>query len=203
MDERVSFRAAYERFPTSVRGAFVLRGADGLPHQVRIEGARAVELGGRGSPSIAIVPTIIEVAPTLDTFVPFELPTMELGAGWYQLECAVQIDGDAETVRPGDRFLVAWPRSAVRRGTVAVDARAAKAGLGPVECAGDSVRIGFHAEKPPHVRLSVDGTSHPLLEIEHDPDTGKGRVIAYPVLRQHHRLRIEIRDADPVEVALP
>ena len=39
--DAVSVRAAYERFPVSVKGAFLLRGADGLPHQVRIESARA------------------------------------------------------------------------------------------------------------------------------------------------------------------
>ena len=33
-NDAVSVRAAYERFPVSVKGAFLLRGADGLPHQV-------------------------------------------------------------------------------------------------------------------------------------------------------------------------
>jgi hypothetical protein len=199
MDERVSFRAAYERFPTSLKGAFVLRGADGMPHQVRIGSAHASECGGRGGASIPIDPAIIEVAPTLDTFVPFELPITELGAGWYQLECDVVVDGDAFTVRPGRRFVIAWPRSAVRRGSVDVG----RSGVGSVECAGDSIRIAYEAERPPHVKLSVDGASHPVLEVEHDPDAGAGRVVAYPVLRQHQRLLIEIRDAEPVEVALP
>lgn len=199
MDERVSFRAAYERFPTSIKGAFVLRGADGMPHQVRIGSARAAECGGRASAPIPIEPAIIEVAPTLDTFVPFELPTMDLGAGWYQLECQAIVDGDPATVRPGERFLVAWPRSAVRRGTVEVGT----SGVGAVECAGDSIRITYESPKPPHLKLSVDGASHPVLEIEHDAGTAAGRVVAYPVLRQHHLLVIELRDADPIEVALP
>jgi hypothetical protein len=199
MDERVSFRAAYERFPTSVKGAFVLRGADGMPHQVRIGAARAAECGGRASAPIAIEPAIIEIAPTMDTFVPFELSTMELGAGWYQLECDVVVDGDAATVRPGTRFLVSWPRSAVRRGTVEV----ATSGVGAVECAGDCIRITYESARPLHVRLSVDGASHPVLDVEHDADTATGRVVAYPVLRRHTQLLIELRDADPIEVALP
>jgi hypothetical protein len=199
MDERVSFRAAYERFPTSIKGAFVLRGADGMPHQVRIGAARAAECGGRPGATIPIDAAIVEVAPTMDTFVPFEVSTMELGAGWYQLECEVVIDGDPVLVRPGKRFVVAWPRSAVRRGTVGVGA----AGLDAVECAGDSIRITYAAPKAPHVRLSVDGATHPVLDVEHDDDAAGGRIVAYPVLRQQHVLMIELRDADPIEVALP
>src|SRR5438552_9057190 len=118
MDDRVSFRAVYERFPATVKGAFVLRGADGLPHQVRIESARAAECAGRGEQRIALEATIIETAPTVDTFVPFEVSTMELAAGWYRLECEVLIDGDPALVHPGAPFSIPWPRGAVRRGTV-------------------------------------------------------------------------------------
>jgi hypothetical protein len=49
----------------------------------------------------------------------------------------------------------------------------------------------------------VDGAAHPVLEIEHDDATSAGRIVAYPVLRQQHVLVIELRDADPIEVALP
>jgi hypothetical protein len=199
MDDRVSLRAAYERFPTSIKGAFVLRGADGMPHQVRIVSARAAECGGRRGVPIPIEPAIVEVAPTLDTFVPFELSTAELAAGWYQLECEVVVDGDAGVVRPGERFVIAWPRSAVRRGTVDVG----RAGVGAIECGGDSIRITYEAERAPHVKLSVDGASHPVLEVEHDADAGTGRVVAYPVLRQHEQLVIELRDAEPIQVSLP
>jgi hypothetical protein len=199
MDERVSFRAAYERFPTSIKGAFVLRGGDGMPHQLRLVEARAADCGGRGSVAIPIEPAIIEVAPTMDTFIPFELSTMEMGAGWYQLECDVVVDGDVGTVRPGDRFVIAWPRAAVRRGTVRVEV----SGIVAVECAGDSIRISYEAEKAPSVKLSVDGASHPVLGVEHDGDAAAGRIVGYPVLRQHRRLVIEPRDADPIEVDLP
>ena len=64
--EAVSVRAAYERFPVSVKGAFLLRGADGLPHQVRIESARATECSGRGGRVIGLEAMVLEVAPTLD-----------------------------------------------------------------------------------------------------------------------------------------
>ena len=45
MDDRIAIRAKYERFPAAVKGAFLLKGADGLPHQVRLEDASALELG--------------------------------------------------------------------------------------------------------------------------------------------------------------
>lgn len=201
--DRVQIRAAYERFPATVKGAFLLRGADGLPHQVRIRAARAAECAGRGGHPIPMEPAVLEVAPTMDTFVPFELPLMDLPAGWYQLECEVVVDGDAATVRAGKRFTIPWPRSGVKRGTVTIRRRAGDVKLESVECVSDSVRIGFESEKAPHVKLSVDGSAHPVLEIEHDEGSGKGRVIGYPVLRRHERLAIEVKGEDPIEVRLP
>lgn len=201
--EKVRIRAAFERFPATLKGAFLFRGADGLPHQVRIEGARAAECAGRGGQPIPLEPAILEVAPTQDTFVPFELPLMDLPAGWYQLECRVVIDGEPGSVRAGDRFAIPWPRSGVRRGTVAVKKDAGEVRLGTLECVSDSIKIGFESAREPHVKLSVDGASHPVLDIEHDPDSGKGRVIGYPVLRQHERLSIEVKGAPRVEVRLP
>jgi hypothetical protein len=201
--ERVSFRAAYERFPATVKGAFVLRGADGLPHQVRIEHARAAECSGRDVHEIGVEPSVLEVAPTLDLFVPFELATVDLGAGWYQLECEVVIDGTPLVVRPGDRFAIPWTRSAVRRGTVRIGKKAGDVVWDHLECAGDSIRITYEADHRPNVKLAIDGTSHSVLEVDHDDESGRGRIIAYPALRGRERLAIEVRGAPAVEVALP
>jgi len=203
MDERVSFRAAYERFPMSIKGAFVLRGADGMPHQVRVEAARAAECAGRRAHAIPIEPAILEIAPTMDTFVPFEVPTTELLAGWYQLECDVVVDADPEIVRAGSRFAIPWPRAAVRRGTVAIAQKAGAVSLDALECTGDVIRILYTSTHALHTKLSVDGEQHPILEVEHDDDAGRGRVLAYPVLRSHQRLSIEVRGEKPVAVALP
>ncbi|HEY7477898.1 MAG TPA: hypothetical protein VIB62_06645 [Actinomycetota bacterium] len=203
MDDLVAFRAVFERFPVSIKGAFVLRGADGLPHQVRIERAVLGECAGRAAQAIAIDPAIIEVAPTLDTFVPFEVPTLELGPGWYQLRCDVQVDGVPDVIRPGDRMSIAWPRSAVRRGSVRLDEKAGEVLLVSLDCLGDTVRIPYVAGDPPSVRLTVDGTAHPVLQVEHDEEAGAGKIVGYPVLRQHERLGIEVRGQDPVEVDLP
>ena len=57
----------------------------------------------------------LEVAPTRDLFVLFEFPVVELPSGWYAIECRIAIDGSPETVRPGSRFAIPWPRGATRR----------------------------------------------------------------------------------------
>ena len=78
----ISIRAHFERFPATVKGAFVLRGEGRDPHQVRIE-ARARARAGRahGSQPIDLEPVTLDVAPNLDLFVPFEFPVTELEAG--------------------------------------------------------------------------------------------------------------------------
>jgi hypothetical protein len=209
--ERVSIRASFERFPATVKGAFVLRGADRDPHQVRIDAARVREVSGRGGLPIGLDPVTLDVAPNLDLFVPFEFAITELTAGWYGLECDVAIDGDVEQVRPPKRFAVPWPRATVRRGNVRVD-RTARVANGPkvhvehVECGGDSIRVAYSTDPAEALtlRLSADGSALPILETEFDPTTGHGKVTAYPVMRTHERLTIDVRGlADPIELALP
>ena len=202
-NDAVSVRAAYERFPVSVKGAFLLRGADGLPHQVRIESARAAECAGRGGRAIGLDAMVLEVAPTLDTFVPFEVPTMDLAAGWYRLECAVLVDGIPSVLHPGRPFAIPWPRSAVRRGSATIGKKAGGVAWETLECLGDSVRVSFAADAVPAVKLEMDGAAHPVLEIEFDEPSGHGRVIGYPALRSQRRLTIEGRGSEPVQVDLP
>ena len=203
MDDLVAIRAAYERFPASVKGAFLLRGADGMPHQVRIEAARAAECAGRGGETIGIETMVLEVAPTMDTFVPFEVSTMDMASGWYQLECDVVVDGTASVARPGDRFAIPWPRSAVRRGTATIGKKVAGVALESVECTGDRIVVGFAADQLPAVKLTMDGAQHPVLDVEFDEDKGRGAAVGYPALRAHDRLGVQIRGHEIVEVALP
>jgi hypothetical protein len=211
MDDRVSIRAHFERFPATVKGAFVLRAADRDPHQVRIAAARVREVSGRGSQPLDMAPITLDVAPNLDLFVPFEFPITELGAGWYGLECEVAIDGTLESVRPPKRFVVAWPRASVRRGAVKVGKTAQVRG-GPkvrfeqIECGGDSIRVSYVSAPsvPAVVRLAADGAALPILEAQFDQETGHGRVTAYPLLRSQSRVAIEVRGAaSPIEISLP
>lgn len=208
MDDRISIRAHYERFPATVKGAFVLKAAGRDPHQVRIESARLVELAGAGSHSIDLQPATLDVAPNLDLFVPFEFPITELGPGWYRLACDVLVDGVPAEVRAGDPFPIAWPRATVRRGAVAVG-KAVAAGSGKirieqVECGGDSIKVTYAAEEPALLKLTVDGMAVAQIAQEFDETAGVGRVTAYPVLKVHERLGIDVKgSAAPLEVKLP
>ena len=208
MSDKVSIRAHFERFPATVKGAFVLRGADRDPHQVQIHAAHVQELAGGGKRPIDLDPVTLDVAPKLDLFVPFEFPVMELGPGWYGLECRVTIDGDAAVVRPGKRFPVPWPRATVRRGSVpvgkAVDAGGRKVRLEQVDCAGDSIRVAYSASGSATMKLTADGATLTVLDEEFDGTAGKGRVTAYPLLKTCSRLAIEVGGAAAaVEIDLP
>jgi hypothetical protein len=209
--ERVSIRASFERFPATVKGAFVLRGADRDPHQVRIDAARVREISGRSAAPIGLDPVTLDVAPNLDLFVPFEFGITELTAGWYGLECDVAIDGDPENVRPPKRFAVPWPRATVRRGSVTVN-KNARIENGPrvhveqVECGGESIRVTYTTTPPEAlpVQLAADGSALTVLDSEFDMESGRGRVTAYPVMRTQSTLTIDIRGLPtPIQLDLP
>ena len=207
MDPDIAIRAHYERFPATIKGAFVLRGEGRDPHQVRIEAARVVEIAGADAQVIGVEPVTLEVAPHLDLFVPFEFSVADLRAGWYQLECEVLIDGVPEVVRPGARFPVAWPRATVRRGPVpvgsSVETPDGAVKLEQIDCGGDSIKIGFSASAAPVVKLRVDGDALPVLNVDVDENAGRGRVVAYPVAKSDAVLSVEIKGAGgSVEVPL-
>ena len=203
MNDRVRFRAVYERFPAAIKGAFVLRGADGMPHQVRLEAAHAAELSGRTPQPVGVASAVLEVSPTQETFVPFEVSTMDMASGWYRLECDIVVDGDPEVVRPGDRFAIPWPRAAVRRGRVTIGDKVSSVALETLECLGDTMRLAFAADAEPTVALSVDGRRHTVLDIVFDEETGRGVLTGYPALRSQRTLTIQIKGEAPVEVSLP
>lgn len=196
--QKVWIRAAYERFPATVKGAFVLRGVDRDPHQVVMRSARVVEAAGRQARPIDLARAVIDVAPRLDFFVPFEFPITDLGAGWYGLECEVDIDGSPATEHPGTRFSVPWPRATTRRGTVPVGRAVAPEGgpkvhIDQLDLGADSAKLQFSAEERVDIRVVADGDRLASLEEEFDPETGKGRLTLYPALRTHSSIRIEVR----------
>ncbi|HEU4354340.1 MAG TPA: hypothetical protein VFT27_02005, partial [Actinomycetota bacterium] len=119
----ISVRARFERFPATVKGAFIFRGEDPDPHQVVVGGARVSALGHGGSSPMPLAPVTLDVVPHRDVFVPFELPISELEPGWYTLVCDVEVDGSPATFDGGRRFSVPWPRATVRRGQVKVARR--------------------------------------------------------------------------------
>lgn len=199
MTEPISVRARFERFPATLKGAFIFRGEDPDPHQVILHGARVDPVGPGGSGEVPIAPATLDVVPHRDVFVPFELPVSELDPGWYTLVCVVDVDGAPREVDGGRRFCVPWPRATVRRGTLKLErdvtVGATVVRLEQLECAGDSVRLLLKLDPPGPltVRLSADGRRLETLEAEIDEQAGRGRVVAYPVLRSDSSLRVELK----------
>jgi hypothetical protein len=120
VSDPISVRARFERFPATVKGAFIFRGEDANPHQVVVGSARVAALGPGGSGPVPMAPVTLDVVPHRDVFVPFELPLSDLEPGWYTLVCDVDVDGSPATYDGGRRFSVPWPRATVRRGAVKV-----------------------------------------------------------------------------------
>jgi hypothetical protein len=184
-----------------------MRGADGNPHQLRLADARAVELAGHGSVSMGMPRATLEVAPNRDLFVPFEFTVAELSPGWYAIECDVAIDASPETIRPGARFAVPWPRGATRRDQVpvgtSVTTRDGKVRLDLLECRSDSVELRYEGTEAT-IALAADDTRLPVLEATFDVEAEAGSVVAYPILKTQAVVTITIKGADvPVEVPLP
>lgn len=207
----VSIRSHFERFPATVKGAFVVRGEDADPHQVSITGARAVGAGGGQARVVELAPVILDVPPHTDVFVPFELPVADLEPGWYGLECSAEVDGTPAEFPPTRRFVVSWPRAAVRRGTVPVGATLAAGsrslGVDRLECGADSIKLHVTATppEPPRVRLSADGRGLPVIDVTMDEETGAGIVSAYPLLRATGVLSIALGSGrgPSIDVPLP
>jgi hypothetical protein len=199
LTEPVSVRARFERFPATIKGAFILRGEDADPHQVAFREAHVVGIGLGSSHPVPMASVTLDVAPHRDVFVPFEVPVGDLDPGWYTMVCDLEVDGLERTYDGGRRFSVAWPRASVRRGQVkvgrGVEVGDARVVVEHVELAGDSLRVHLHADPPAPLgaRISVDGRRLEVLDVEVDEGSGRGKITAYPAMRTHRTLRIELR----------
>ncbi|MGA9160316.1 MAG: hypothetical protein WB297_05560 [Actinomycetota bacterium] len=199
MSEPISVRARFERFPATVKGAFIFRGEDANPHQVVVGGARVAALGAGGSNPVPLAPVMLDVVPHRDVFVPFELPLSELEPGWYTLVCDVEVDGSPAAYDGGRRFSVPWPRATVRRGQVKVGRQVKLGGatvqLEQVDCLGDSIKLHLRVEPVGEVsvRLFADGRRLQVLDLELDEETGRAKATAYPLMRTDEALRVELK----------
>ena len=119
-DVPIRVQTRFERFPASIKGAFVMAGADGNPHVVRVESADVVRSPGGVVKPVPLEDRQLDVAPARDLFVPFEVAVVEMEPGWYRLTTSVRVDGGRVWGFESRPFTIPWPRNDVRRGTVVV-----------------------------------------------------------------------------------
>jgi hypothetical protein len=138
----VEVRIRFERFPASIKGAFIARGADGNPHGIRLDWAELARLPSGPSRPVPTEDRPLDVAPARDLFVPFEVSIAELEPGWYELRSSVRVDAGESFTFAGRPFAISWTRNEVRRGTIPI---------------GESVRVGGRAFNI--LRLEMQGDS--------------------------------------------
>lgn len=198
-EEDLSVRARFERFPATVKGAFVIRGEDANPHLVSFLEARVVAVAGASGLTIPMKAAVMDCPPHQDVFLPFEFPITDLGPGWYELECDLDVDAVARTVLGGRRFVISWPRASVRRGQVPMRRTLSLAKgtvhLEHLDCASDHAILHYSADGSGNVGISLvaDGDRLGVLETDFDQDSGQGWVKTYPLMRSHESLRVEAK----------
>jgi hypothetical protein len=219
----------FERFPASIKGAFVLKGGDGDPHAVTFDWARVARIPSGPAKPIILEDRQLDVAPNRDLFVPFEVPVSEMEPSWYMVESSLRVDGGRSYGYSGRPFTIPWPRSDVRKGTIHVTTAVRVGDLSfhveRVELGWDSAAALWHL--PSGARegsagatleavavLIADGT-----ELEQLPDeagsrlseprsAGERRTVTYPLMRSARSLRVSMRlpsgeSAVPVVLHLP
>jgi len=154
-EEPIRVQTKFERFPASIKGAFVMAGADGNPHAIHIETAQVIRIPGGPAKPVPLEDRHLDVAPSRDLFIPFEVPVMDLDPGWYQFVSAVKVDGARVWTFQSRPFTIPWPRNDVRRGAMAVGERISAEGM------------EFEVER---VELGADAAVVVWRDAEGDPD---------------------------------
>jgi len=197
----VLVQTRYDRFPATVKGAFVLRGGDANPHLARLVRA-GIDLVPEGQvKEIPMGDIRVDVAPAKDLYVPFEVSITDLNPGWFVIGSDMQIDG-GEILRSASRpFSVPWPRGEVRTGSTPVDATAHVGGrtvrIERIELRNDRTIVvwreddALESESAIHAEVATGGG--PLAAV---PDStqegrlGERRSIFYPASRDVNLLAL-------------
>jgi hypothetical protein len=205
----VAVDVVFERFPASVRGAVVVRGADSEPHQILLA-ALAVTEAHAPSRVVHEVPAgavTVDVVPRGEILIPFDVPFADLAPGWYGVAAEVVVDGQRRVGGPGGvkRFLVPWPPEEVRRGTIPADLSIRVPGsrgahVERVDCKPDRAVIRWrHAPAEsadeaefPDLRVFAGSRRLPGLESTRVAATGERTTVVHPVLKRHRQLTFEI-----------
>lgn len=116
----VEVRTRFERFPATVKGALVLRGADGNPHAVRLESLEVARIPAGPARAVPMRDLRVDVAPAKDLFVPFETPVGDLDPGWYVIRSQVEVDVGTRLENDSRPFAMPWTRGTNRTGVVEI-----------------------------------------------------------------------------------
>jgi hypothetical protein len=225
---RVQIR--FERFPASIKGAFVLKGGDGDPHAVKFDWARVARIPAGPAMPIVLEDRLLDVAPNRDLFVPFEVAVSEMEASWYMVESSLRVDGGRSYPYSGRPFTIPWPRSDVRKGTIHV-AKLFRAGdlsfhVERVELGWDSAAVLWQPKGSGDAAAveGPDGGAWAVLmadgaELERLPDEagsrlseprgpGERRTVTYPLMRSVHSLQVVMKipsgeAGDPLSLQIP
>jgi hypothetical protein len=223
----VDVRIRFERFPATLKGAFVMSGSDGNPHVVRLDWAGIARIPSGPVRTFATEDVLVDVAPSRDLFIPFEAPITDLEPSWYVVRCSVQVDAAGSLQFDGRPFALPWPRGDVRRGTARLGRTVRVGGRGfdidRLDMAGDSAAVvwswgsetpaGPEAADGAEIRLLADGDPleglPPLSaggRIHGTLSPGEQRSLFYPVLRAVRSVTLVVRlasDEESEPVAAP
>jgi hypothetical protein len=205
----VDVRTRFERFPASIKGAFVMQGADGNPHRVRLMSAWIARIPSGGRLPVPVEGQMVDVAPSRDLFVPFEAASSELAPSWYAIESSVQVDGGRSYEFTSRPFVIPWSKGEVRCGTTRLDRRVRLGErsfvLDRIELGPDSASVVWRVEGSPgdpaaEAAIVADGThldvlppSVASLRAEFRTAAEERRTISYPVMRAVRNLAVQLK----------
>jgi hypothetical protein len=211
-EQPIRVQTRFERFPTSIKGAFVMAGADGNPHAVHIESAQVIRVPGGPAKPVPLDDRQLNVAPSRDMFVPFEVQVVDLEPGWYQVVSAVKVDGAGVWSFESRPFTIPWPRNDVRRGALVVGERVSAGGakfeVERVELGSDAAVVVWREADGPGAAVAAPEAVAILLadgvELAAVPpftgskafeprQPGERRSVSYPVPKATRSLEVIIR----------
>jgi hypothetical protein len=229
----VEVRTRFDRFPATIKGAWVMRGADGNPHAVDLHEATVDRIPSGPSKPVPVGEVRVDVAPSRDLFVPFEVPITDLDPGWYIIRAVIRVDAGRTWSYASRAFTMPWSRGEIRRGSLRVD-QTVRAGehdfvIEAVELGSQSATVvwrassagakgGEEAAQSPRAKraealLMADGVPLEVLPPEaasRHPFSHPGpeeRTTSYPLPRAATSLAVVVKVAgdrsDPVDVPLP
>ena len=210
----VVVRIVFERFPVTIKGAFVLRGGDADPHVARIATAEVARTPTGPAKPVPIESAAMDVAPRRDLFLPFEATIADLEPSWYVVRCGLQIDGAPPTTVESRPFVMPWPRGTMATGTFApADRLVVGAGalvIDKVDLRTDRVDVLWHTEgtnDAPTLVASADDVELEAIPASAgaEPGPDRRRSVWYPAPKGARSVTIELgpRSAAKGRLTLP